>query len=59
MRRERIVYLIMLMTQATGERARQIEQGGEPALDHEAFVAGLTDALVAVLEAPVGAPVPA
>jgi AcrR family transcriptional regulator len=58
-RRERIVYLIMLMTQATGERARLIEQGGALALGHDAFVAGLTDALVAVLEAPVGAPVPA
>jgi AcrR family transcriptional regulator len=58
-RHERIVYLIMLMTQATGERARLVEQGGTVALDHETFVAGLTDALVAVLEAPVGPPVPA
>jgi AcrR family transcriptional regulator len=54
-RRERIVYLIMLMTQATGERARRADDGLDLGLGHEAFVANLTDALVAVLEAPVGA----
>jgi AcrR family transcriptional regulator len=57
-RQERVVHLIMLMTQATGERARLIEEGAPPALDHAGFVANLTDTLVAIIETPIGPPLP-
>jgi AcrR family transcriptional regulator len=56
-RRERILYLIMLMTQAAGERARLAGAGVPVALDHAGFVRNLTDTLTAVLEAPVGPPI--
>ena len=39
--RERIVALIMLLTGATAERARRIDDGAPEELDHEAFVANL------------------
>jgi AcrR family transcriptional regulator len=54
-RRERVVELIMLMTVALAERARQLESGRSPELDHETFTANLTDVLVGILEAPVHA----
>jgi AcrR family transcriptional regulator len=52
--RERIVHLIMLMTEAAGERARQIDDGDEVGLDDDRFATNLTDTLVAILEAPIG-----
>ena len=56
-RRERVVELIMLLTVAMAERARQVEQRRSPELDHEMFSANLTDVLVGILEAPVHLPV--
>lgn len=41
LRRERVVALIMVMTATTAERARQIDEGGEPELDHDEFIANL------------------
>jgi AcrR family transcriptional regulator len=58
LRRERVVEVIMLMTSALAERARNIESGRELELDEPAFVANLTDVLVGILEAPVRGPVP-
>lgn len=52
-RRERVVELIMLMTVAFAERARQLESRRSPELDHATFSANLTDVLVGILEAPV------
>ncbi len=52
--RERVVAMILLMTAAMAERARQVETGGPVGLSHEAFVAMLADLIVAGLEAPVG-----
>lgn len=40
-RDERIVGLIMLLTSATSERARLLDQGQRPRLDHDEFVANL------------------
>jgi AcrR family transcriptional regulator len=52
-RRERVVLVIMLMTSAMAERARAVDAPGPaPELDEAAFVANLTDVIVAVLEAP-------
>jgi hypothetical protein len=48
-RRERVVGLIMLLTGLTAERARRIDDGAQPELDHRAFV----DALVAMCTAVV------
>lgn len=56
LRRERVVELIMLMTVAIAERARQLEGRRSPDLDHDTFTANLTDVLVGILEAPVSAP---
>ncbi len=56
LRRERVVELIMLMTVAIAERARQLELRRSPELDHDTFTANLTDVLVGILEAPVSAP---
>ena len=56
LRRERVVELIMLMTVAIAERARQLELRRSPELDHDAFTANLTDVLVGILEAPVTSP---
>ena len=53
LRRERVVALIMVMTATTAERARRIDEGATPELDHGAFVANLIDmcsALVLVSE---------
>jgi AcrR family transcriptional regulator len=59
LRRERIVELIMLMTSAASERARQLESEPEPEIAPDTFAANLTDVLVGVLEAPVPRPLPA
>jgi hypothetical protein len=58
LRRERVVDVIMLMTSALAERARNIESERELELDEPTFVADLTDVLVGILEAPVRGPVP-
>ena len=50
-RRERIVALIMLMTGATAERARHIDEGAEETLTHEEFVANLVAMCSAVVAA--------
>ncbi|HZP31265.1 MAG TPA: helix-turn-helix domain-containing protein [Acidimicrobiia bacterium] len=57
-RRERVVLVIMLMTSAMAERARALDAEAAAAadaeleLDEAAFVANLTDVIVAALEAP-------
>ena len=53
-RRQRVVGMMMLMTTACAERARAVDEGGQTELDPDSFVSGLTDMIVAVLEAPVG-----
>jgi hypothetical protein len=53
LRRERVVALIMVMTATTAERARRIDEGHDPDLDHDAFVANLVDMCSAVVLAPV------
>lgn len=50
-RRERIVGLIMLMTGATAERARHLDEQAEEALTHDEFVANLVTMCSAVLAA--------
>ena len=55
LRRERVIALIMVMTATTAERARRIDDGLEPALDHESFVANLIDMCSALVLAPVTA----
>ena len=52
LRRERVVALITVLTATTAERARRIDEGSEPELDHEAFVANLVDMCSAVVLAP-------
>jgi AcrR family transcriptional regulator len=52
LRRERVVALIMVMTATTAERARRIDEGAAPELDHAAFVANLVDMCSALLLAP-------
>lgn len=49
LRRERVVGLIMLMTAATAERARLLDDGTRPALGHDAFVANLRAMCTAVV----------
>jgi AcrR family transcriptional regulator len=53
-RRQRVVGMMMLMTTACAERARAVDEGAPAELDPDSFVSGLTDMIVAVLEAPVG-----
>jgi TetR/AcrR family transcriptional regulator, regulator of cefoperazone and chloramphenicol sensitivity len=55
--RQRVVGMMMLMTTACAERARALAEGDEVELSADAFVTGLVDMIVALLEAPVGAPV--
>jgi AcrR family transcriptional regulator len=55
LRRERVIALIMVMTATTAERARRIDDGLEPALDHDSFVANLIDMCSALVLAPVTA----
>jgi TetR/AcrR family transcriptional regulator, regulator of cefoperazone and chloramphenicol sensitivity len=50
-RSERVVGLIMLLTAAVAERARRIDEGREPGLDHEAFVANLVAMCAAIVTA--------
>ena len=50
-RRERIVALIMLLTGASAERARRIDDEVPVELDHDEFVANLIDMCAAVLGA--------
>lgn len=53
-RRERVVAVIMLMTTALAERARQLSSGRRPALSESMFVANLADMIVGALDAPLG-----
>jgi TetR/AcrR family transcriptional regulator, regulator of cefoperazone and chloramphenicol sensitivity len=48
-RRERVIGLIMLLTSAVAERARVIDDGATPDLDHEAFVDNLVAMCAAVV----------
>ncbi len=50
-RRERVVGMIMLLTGATAERARHIDEDAEEALAHDEFVANLVTMCAAVLAA--------
>jgi AcrR family transcriptional regulator len=52
LRRERVVALITVLTATTAERARRIDEGSAPELDHRAFVANLVDMCSAVVLAP-------
>ncbi len=54
--RQRVVGMMMLMTTACAERARALADGAAVELAADAFVSGLVDMIVALLEAPVGAP---
>lgn len=49
LRRERIVALIMVMTATTAERARLLDEGAAPELDHDAFVDNLVDMCAALV----------
>lgn len=49
-RRERVVGLIMLLTATVAERARAIDEGGAPELDHDAFVANVVAMCAAVVD---------
>jgi hypothetical protein len=51
LRRERVVALIMVMTATVAERARRIDEGGVPDLDHEQFVSNLVDMCAALVSA--------
>ncbi len=53
-RRQRVVAMMMLMTTASAERARAVDEGAVVELDPDVFVSGLADMIVALLEAPVG-----
>jgi hypothetical protein len=47
--RERVLGLIILLTGAVAERARQLDEGAELHLDHEAFVDNLVEMCAAVV----------
>ncbi len=51
LRRERVVAMIMLMTAASAERARQLDDGTELDLSHEEFVSNLIDMCAALIAA--------
>ncbi len=51
LRRERVVGLIMLLTGATAERARRIDDDAGNDLDHDEFVANLVDMCTALVDA--------
>ena len=57
LQRQRVVGMMMLMTTACAERARAVDEGDRAELAPDQFVSGLVDMIVALLEAPVGAPV--
>ncbi len=52
LRHERIVALIMVMTATVAERARRIDEGATPQLDHDSFVDNLVDMCSALVQAP-------
>jgi len=56
-REQRLVSMMMLMTAAMAERARQIDDGRRMSLDGATFLANLTDMLAGIVHAPVAAPV--
>ena len=56
-RRQRVVAMMMLMTASCAERGRAVEDGDAMEIEPGDFASGLVDMLVALLEAPVGAPV--
>ncbi|MEI2651382.1 MAG: helix-turn-helix domain-containing protein [Microthrixaceae bacterium] len=51
LRRERVVALIMVMTGTIAERARSIDEGLDPELSHDQFVANLVDMCSALMGA--------
>ncbi len=51
-REQRIIGVVILISGAMGERAKHIDDGDEPMIDHERFVSNLASMLVAALEAP-------
>lgn len=51
LRAARVVAMIMLITAATAERARQIDDGSDPLVPHDVFVEELVAMSVAVLDA--------
>lgn len=51
-RHERVTILLALVSETLAMRARALEDGPEPALGHEAFVANLVDMAVGALSAP-------
>lgn len=53
-RRQRVLGVIMLLTAATADRARRLEEGQLNELDHDSFLATLADMLVGCLESPQG-----
>lgn len=57
-RRERAHGAVILMTGAMAERARRIDAGEPLRQDGEGFLANLADMIVALHEAPPGAPLP-
>jgi AcrR family transcriptional regulator len=53
-RRQRVVEAIMLMTSSIADRARTLDQGATPDLDHDTYLANLADMIVGGLEADSG-----
>ncbi len=51
-RHERVTILLALVSETLAMRARALEDGPQPALDHDAFVANLVDMAVGALSAP-------
>ena len=51
-RHERVTILLALVSEALAVRARALDDGPEPALEHDAFVANLVDMAVGALAAP-------
>jgi AcrR family transcriptional regulator len=51
-RHERVTILLALVSETLAMRARALDDGPAPALDHEAFVANLVDMAVGALSAP-------
>ena len=52
MRHERVTILLALVSETLAMRARALEDGPPPALDHDAFVGNLVDMAVGALSAP-------
>ena len=51
-RHERVTILLALVSETLAMRARALDDGPQPALDHDAFVANLVDMAVGALSAP-------